>query len=243
MTATLHYGSDEAAGAFRPQSRNAAAGYARGSKSFRSSTTSGVLDSLIERLAPNPWGAHAGAKPWGDGYSTWRAGEMPAALEMTAASKTMRRPLYTPTERVRRDASPWTMVQGVLAPLQFIVCAVSLLLILRYLATGQGYAVATGSILLKTVALYAIMVTGSIWEKDVFGKWLFAPAFFWEDAVSMVVIALQTAYVACLLAGWGTPAQQMTIAVAAYATYAVNAAQFLLKLRAARLDAAAMATA
>ena len=69
----------------------------------------------------------------------------------------------------------------------------------RYLATGEGYALATGSILLKTAALYTIMITGSIWEKQVFGRWLFAPAFFWEDVVSMVVIALQTAYVACLV--------------------------------------------
>ena len=29
--------------------------------------------------------------------------------------------LYTDEERSRRDASPWTLVQGVLAPLQFFV--------------------------------------------------------------------------------------------------------------------------
>ena len=128
------------------------------------------------------------------------------------------------------------MVQAVLAPLQFAACVVSLCLIVRYLLTGHGYALATGSILLKTAALYAIMITGSIWEKDVFGKWLFAPAFFWEDMVSMVVLALQTAYVVALLRGWGSPAEQMTIAIAAYTAYAVNASQFLMKLRAARLD-------
>jgi 3-vinyl bacteriochlorophyllide hydratase len=127
------------------------------------------------------------------------------------------------------------MVQAVLAPLQFAACAVSFILIVRYLLTGHGYALATGSILLKTFALYAIMITGSIWEKDVFGKWLFARAFFWEDVVSMLVLALQTTYVAALVFGWGTPAEQMTIAVAAYAAYAVNASQFLMKLRAARL--------
>ncbi len=129
-------------------------------------------------------------------------------------------------------------MQALLAPLQFAVCAISLLLIVRYLATGHGYAVATGSILLKTVALYAIMITGSVWEKQVFGRWLFAPAFFWEDVVSLLVLALQTTYVLALIGGWGTPAQQMTIAIAAYGAYAVNASQFLMKLRAARLDAA-----
>ena len=95
-----------------------------------------------------------------------------------------------------------------------------------------------GSILLKTVALYAIMITGSIWEKQVFGRWLFAPAFFWEDVVSMLVLGLQTTYVAVFLNGWGSPAQQMTIAIAAYAAYFVNASQFVMKLRAARLDVA-----
>jgi len=131
------------------------------------------------------------------------------------------------------------MVQGVLAPLQFLAFAVSLMLIVRYLATGQGYDLATGSILVKTMLLYAIMITGSIWEKVVFGKWLFARAFFWEDVFSMLVLGLQTAYLAALLLHWGSPDQQMLIAVAAYAAYAFNASQFLLKLRAARLEGAA----
>ena len=197
-------------------------------------SVSRLLDGWVARVTACPWGAHAGLSPWGA-----QAGPARRGVHAAGGSSPRRDgQLYSVEERARRDASPWTMVQGVLAPLQFLVCAVSLILILRYLATGQGYAVATGSILLKTVALYAIMITGSIWEKQVFGRWLFAPAFFWEDAVSMLVLALQTTYVAALLAGWGSPAQQMTIAVAAYAAYAVNASQFLLKLRAARLATA-----
>jgi 3-vinyl bacteriochlorophyllide hydratase len=145
--------------------------------------------------------------------------------------------LYSPEERLRRDRSPWTLVQGILAPVQFIVFAVSLLLVMRYLVTGEDYKIATISIVIKTVALYTIMVTGSIWEKEVFGKWLFARAFFWEDVFSMLVLALQTAYLSALFFGWGSPRQQMMIAIAAYAAYIVNATQFLLKLRAARLEA------
>lgn len=147
--------------------------------------------------------------------------------------------LYTPEQRRRRDASRWTLVQGLLAPLQFLVFLVSLALVLRYLATGAGYDAANLSIILKTMVLYTIMVTGALWERDVFGVYLFAPAFFWEDAVSFVVIALHTAYLVAIVTGWLTPAEQMLIALAAYATYVVNAAQFLLKLRAARLQAAA----
>ncbi|MGL4241874.1 MAG: 2-vinyl bacteriochlorophyllide hydratase [Beijerinckiaceae bacterium] len=150
----------------------------------------------------------------------------------------LRVPLYTIDERRRRDASRWTLVQGILAPFQFLVFLVSLGLVLRYLATDAGYAAATASIIFKTAVLYTIMVTGSLWEHDVYGKYLFAPAFFWEDAVSMVVIALHTAYLAALLVPGVPPRMQMLIALAAYAAYVVNAAQFLIKLRRARLDAA-----
>ncbi|MEM6824407.1 MAG: 2-vinyl bacteriochlorophyllide hydratase [Pseudomonadota bacterium] len=149
----------------------------------------------------------------------------------------VRSPLYTKEERARRDATVWTTVQGVLAPLQFGVFLVSLVLILRYVSTGDGYAIATLSIVAKTAILYAIMVTGSIWEKVVFGRWLFAPAFFWEDVFSFVVIALHTLYLYILSTGYGGPPAQMAVAFAAYAAYAVNAGQFLWKLRAARLEA------
>ena len=145
--------------------------------------------------------------------------------------------LYTPEERLRRDSSPWTMVQGVLAPVQFLVFLISLALVLRYLATGQGAMAATVSIVIKTFTLYTIMITGSIWEKVVFGKWLFVPAFFWEDVFSMLVLALHTAYLVALFGGYGTEHGRMLLALAAYATYVVNATQFVLKLRAARLQA------
>jgi 3-vinyl bacteriochlorophyllide hydratase len=91
-------------------------------------------------------------------------------------------------------------------------------------------------VLLKTALLYAIMISGAIWERVVFGRYLFAPAFFWEDVFSILVIALHTGYVAALLWHVGTPLQQMMLVLAAYASYAINATQFLLKLRAARLQ-------
>ncbi len=174
--------------------------------------------------------------------SVWNQHTRSAPLAPTIATgassrrTAQRRPLYTPAERVRRDATRWTLVQGILAPLQFLVFLVSAALILRYFATGRGLEAATASVLLKTALLFTIMVTGAAWEKVVFGRWLFAPAFFWEDMVSMVVIALHTLYL------WTWYSHQLSvhagflIALAAYGTYVINAAQFLLKLRAARLD-------
>lgn len=148
----------------------------------------------------------------------------------------MGRPLYTPEERQRRDATVWTLVQGLLAPVQFVVFLVSLGLVLRFLYNGQGEQAATVSVVVKTLTLYTIMVTGCIWEKVVFGRYLFAPAFYWEDVFSMAVLALHTAYLLALFNGWLDARGLMWLALAAYATYVVNAGQFLYKLRMARLQ-------
>ncbi len=153
---------------------------------------------------------------------------------MAQTSPLRGRPLYTADERLRRDASVWTLVQGVLAPVQFGVFLISLCLVLRYLATGHGLAIATASIVVKTIVLYTIMITGAIWERDVFGRFLFAPAFFWEDVVSMLVLALHTTYLVAVFSGSVDAERQMWLALAAYASYVANATQFVLKLRAAR---------
>jgi 3-vinyl bacteriochlorophyllide hydratase len=144
--------------------------------------------------------------------------------------------VYTSEERARRDASPWTLVQGVLAPVQFAFFLVSATLVIRYLATGWGLEAATISVVIKTLVLYAIMATGCLWERDVYGRYLFARAFFWEDFVSMFVIALHTAYLGALLFGTLHARYPMYIALLAYAAYLVNATQFLVKLRASRLE-------
>lgn len=156
---------------------------------------------------------------------------------MTRTSQ-VRAPLYTAAERIRRDRSRWTLVQGVLAPLQFGVFLVSVWLVLRYLTTGEGLTAATVSVVVKTFVLYSIMITGSLWEHDVYGKYLFARAFFWEDVVSILVLALHTAYLGALLFGLLDARQQMILALLGYAAYVVNATQFVWKLRAARLDMA-----
>jgi 3-vinyl bacteriochlorophyllide hydratase len=145
-------------------------------------------------------------------------------------------PLYTKEQRVRRDASPWTRVQAILAPLQFLAFLISAVLVVRYLITDAGLGPATYSVVIKTFLLYAIMVTGCIWEREVFGRYLFAAAFFWEDVVSMLVLALHTAYLGTLFFGSLHARFQMYLALLAYSAYVLNATQFLIKLRAARLD-------
>lgn len=184
-----------------------------------------IIDRSIAHFERGPWAAHTGA----------------CALHSSKTSKKRCNPLYTQEQRQRRDATPWTLVQGILAPLQFFVFLVSLGLVVNFMVTGTGYEAATISIIIKTFVLYTIMVTGAIWERVVFGQYLFAPAFFWEDAVSMVVIALHTAYLYAVMTNALTADQQMLLALTAYGLYVLNAAQFLLKLRSARLQANASA--
>ena len=144
--------------------------------------------------------------------------------------------LYTKAQRERRDSTVWTTVQGVLAPIQFLVFLISLTLIIRYFLTGDGYILATFSIVLKTIILLSIMVTGAIWEKVVFGQYLLAPAFFWEDVVSFFVIGSHLFYLTLLFSEMLSNDTKMWVALFAYSLYLINAAQFLLKLRAARLS-------
>jgi len=157
-----------------------------------------------------------------------------------SAKDSMSGGLYTPEQKKRRDETVWTLVQGVLAPLQFLVFAISTVFVINFLLNGTGLEVATASVILKTLILYSIMVTGAIWEKVVFGRYLFAPAFFWEDVVSMGVIALHTLYLLMWLTGSGSPQEQMVVALAAYGAYLVNAIQFLLKFQQARSSASDM---
>lgn len=183
-----------------------------------------VADSLFEKIIDRadfcPWSATSGR------------------IVVQKQAPRAPRPLYTAAERKRRDDTPWTMVQGILAPLQFLIFAVSLYLVVRYLHTGEGLVAAHTSIVIKTLVLYTIMITGSIWEKVVFGRYLFAPSFFWEDVFSMLVLALHTAYLIALATGALGAHALMVLALAAYAAYIINALQFIIKLRAARLQSA-----
>jgi 3-vinyl bacteriochlorophyllide hydratase len=158
---------------------------------------------------------------------------------VAATSDGSSRPLYTPEERVRRDSSKWTLVQGLLAPVQFLIFGVSLYLVLDYLNTGRNYEWAVWSVVVKTIALYTIMITGAIWEKVVFGQYLFHDSFFWEDVFSMLVIVLHSLYLFGLFTGIADEGVLFATALAAYVAYVINAGQFVWKLRQARLSAPA----
>jgi 3-vinyl bacteriochlorophyllide hydratase len=182
-----------------------------------------IVGRWLNTVDACPWGAAAGR----------------AAAQQSHDNKPQPYILYTPEERKRRDATPWTLVQGILAPVQFAVFLMSLGFIIHFMVTGRGETAATVSVVVKTVTLYTIMITGAIWEREVFGRYLFAPAFYWEDVFSMLVLALHSAYLVALFSGRVATTDLMLLALAAYVSYVVNATQFVMKLRMARLQAAA----
>ena len=134
--------------------------------------------------------------------------------------------MYTPEQLLRRDRSRWTRVQAVLAPVQFLAFLVSFGLVARYLTTGQGYLAANISVLIKIALLWAITITGMIWEKEILGHYFLAREFFWEDVGNAVAILTHNLYFLARALHWNDRAV-MTLMLLAYCTYLINCAQFV----------------
>ena len=135
---------------------------------------------------------------------------------------------YTPEQLERRNNSKWTLVQAVLAPLQFLMFIISFSLVVRYLFTGEGYVLANVTVLIKISLLWLITITGMIWEKEIFGHWFLAPQFFWEDVGNAVAMLTHNLYFLAQGLGW-SERSVMLLMVVAYSTYMVNCGQFIMK--------------
>ncbi|NTU84724.1 MAG: 2-vinyl bacteriochlorophyllide hydratase, partial [Chloroflexales bacterium] len=67
--------------------------------------------------------------------------------------------MYTPDQLRRREASRWTKVQIILAPIQFVAFIISFALVIHYLVTGEGYIAATISVWVKISLIWALTIT------------------------------------------------------------------------------------
>ncbi len=133
---------------------------------------------------------------------------------------------YTAEQMARRNSSPWTRVQAILAPIQFLAFLVSFGLVIRFLTTGEGYALANISVLVKIALLWLITITGMLWEKAIFGHYFLAREFFWEDIGNLVAILTHNLYFLARGLNWSDRAV-MTLMLLAYITYLVNCGQFV----------------
>ncbi|MBX0326166.1 2-vinyl bacteriochlorophyllide hydratase [Oscillochloris sp. ZM17-4] len=142
--------------------------------------------------------------------------------------------MYTPDQLARRERSKWTRVQIILAPIQFVAFLISFGLVIHYLVTGQGYLAATISIWVKIALIWALTITGMLWEYDMYDHYFMAKEFFWEDLGNLIAILTHNAY---FVAKWVGADERtvMWVMVFAYITYLFNAAQFIVRgIRSAR---------
>ena len=140
-------------------------------------------------------------------------------------------PRYTPEQLQKRNASVWTKVQGILAPIQFLIFLAGLTV--TYLYTKQigitDFGWVTFFVTLKTFMLVLIFVTGGFFEQEVFGAFAFAPEFFWEDFGSAIAMVVHITYFILFYMGLD---KEILIwsALFAYLSYLINAAQLLIRL-------------
>ncbi len=134
----------------------------------------------------------------------------------------------------RREATIWTRIHPPFAFAQLAVCVVSVILIGFFFAGQISFNVVHLSALLKIALMAGAVVTGSLWERAVYGYWWFAPQFFLEDLMTYVVALFQIGY---LLVYYHSPdnlAANVAVLIVSYLAYVVNVTQYVLKHASAR---------
>lgn len=150
---------------------------------------------------------------------------------------------YTVAQLERRNRSIWTPVQGFGALTQFATFVASLVLVARYITTGEGYALTTVVCVAKVLMLVFMSITGMAWEDEVFGQMFLARQFFWEDIGNAVSLAGNGLYLATLFLGLSHNIQMLAMCVA-LATYLLNFGQFAVRgVRSARQKRASIGQA
>jgi len=139
-------------------------------------------------------------------------------------------PRYTPEQLRKRNNSVWTKVQLILAPIQFVVFIIGVILtVMYYTGSLENFSLVTWALLIKTIFLVVLFVTGAFFEKEVFDIWVFSPEFYWEDIGSSVATVFHFLYFVLAYLDFSKEALVWS-ALVAYFTYVVNAIQYLVRI-------------
>jgi 3-vinyl bacteriochlorophyllide hydratase len=134
----------------------------------------------------------------------------------------------------RRRASVWTRVHPIFAIGQLGVFLVSVALLVLYYFHMASFKSVFLSVLIKIVFMIGAVVTGSLWEHDVFGAWWFAHDFFVEDVMTLNVFLLHIGF---LVTAFKWPSNMNAVIgmlLFAYGIYALNVAQYIVQHRSQR---------
>jgi 3-vinyl bacteriochlorophyllide hydratase len=140
-------------------------------------------------------------------------------------------PRYTPEQLAKRNASIWTEIQILLAPVQFVIFLTGIALNTLYANNVihiEFYWISV-ALLFKTLFFVVLFITGMFFEKDLFGHWVFSKEFFWEDVGSSIATVFH--FLFFVLAWKGFPENVLVVgAYMAYLSYIINALQYLARI-------------
>lgn len=140
-------------------------------------------------------------------------------------------PRYTPEQLAKRNASVWTDIQIILAPIQFIFFLTGVILntLYAYNIVAIDFFWISIAILFKTLFFAILFITGMFFEKEIFDQWVYSPEFLWEDVGSTIAAFFHLLYF--VMAWMGYPEHVLVIeAYIAYLTYVGNALQYLIRI-------------
>jgi 3-vinyl bacteriochlorophyllide hydratase len=140
--------------------------------------------------------------------------------------------------RTRRAASVWTRIHPIFALGQLGAFIVSIGFLVAYAFGWVGFAAVHESVLIKIALMIGAIVTGALWEKDVFNWYWFAPEFFFEDAMTVNVFLLHLGYLAIVYTEPGNPAKALLMLGLAYVVYTANVVQYVWRTHKMGVDAA-----
>lgn len=129
----------------------------------------------------------------------------------------------------RRSASIWTKIHPVFALGQLLAFFVSVGLLIGYLRGTVSFEVVHQSVVVKVALMVGAIITGALWEKDVFGQYWFAPQFMAEDTMTVNVFLLHAAYLGMAYAHPENIPTQLGMLIVAYGVYVANVAQYVVR--------------
>jgi 3-vinyl bacteriochlorophyllide hydratase len=129
--------------------------------------------------------------------------------------------------RERRSASKWTMIHPLFAIGQLLAFFISVGLLIAYARGAVPFHVVHVSVLVKIGLMVGAVITGSLWERDVYGFFWFAPEFMFEDVMTLIVFIFQVTYLAMVALHPDRMVAVIGVLCTAYAVYVANVAQYI----------------
>ena len=127
----------------------------------------------------------------------------------------------------RREASTWTRIHPAFAIGQLGAFAVSVVFLVLFFFHLTSFATLYLSVLVKIAFMIGAVITGSLWEHDMFGKWWFAHEFFVEDVMTMNVFLLHVAFLVTVYVWPSHMPAILSVLLVAYGAYALNVVQYI----------------